>query len=161
MEVRQALLEEIPEIMKIYEAARCFMAEHRNPTQWVNGYPSEELVTEDCKNGELYVCVSDEQIAGVFMFTKKPDITYREIFQGKWLNEKPYGTMHRMASSVIQKGVASFCLDWCFKQCGNVRGDTHNDNYVMQKVFEKNGFKRCGIIYVEDGTPRIAYQREN
>ncbi len=32
---------------------------------------------------------------------------------------------------------------------------------VMQKVFEKNGFKRCGIIYVEDGTPRIAYQREN
>ena len=153
MEIRQALLEEIPEIMKIYEAARCFMAEHGNPTQWVNGYPSEE--------GELYVCVSDEEIAGVFMFTKKPDITYREIFQGKWLNEKPYGTMHRMASSGIQKGVSSFCLDWCFKQCGNVRGDTHNDNYVMQKVFEKNGFKRCGIIYVEDGTPRIAYQREN
>ena len=57
MEVRQALLEEISEIMKIYEAARCFMAEHGNPTQWVNGYPSEELVTEDCKNGELYVCV--------------------------------------------------------------------------------------------------------
>ncbi len=141
MEIRQALLEEIPEIMKIYEAARCFMAEHGNPTQWINGYPSEELVTEDCKKGELYVCVSDEEIAGVFMFTKKPDITYREIFQGKWLNEKPYGTMHRMASSGIQKGVSSFCLDWCFKQCGNVRGDTHNDNYVMQKVFEKNGFK--------------------
>ena len=36
MEVRQALLEEISEIMKIYEAARCFMAEHGNPTQWVN-----------------------------------------------------------------------------------------------------------------------------
>ena len=43
----------------------------------------------------------------------------------------------------------------------NVKGDTHEDNYVMQKVFEKNGFRRCGIIYVEDGTPRIAYQREN
>ena len=41
MEIRQALLEEIPEIMKIYEAARRFMAEHGNPTQWVIGYPSE------------------------------------------------------------------------------------------------------------------------
>jgi hypothetical protein len=29
----------------------------------------------------------------------------------------------------------------------------------MQRVFEKNGFQRCGIIHVEDGTPRIAYQR--
>lgn len=161
MEIRQALLEEIPEIMNIYEQAKVFMKAHENPTQWKDGYPSVELVTEDCKNGELYVCISDEQIAGVFMFTQKPDITYREIFQGKWLNEKPYGTMHRMASSGIKKGVSSFCLDWCFKQCGNVRGDTHEDNYVMQNVFEKNGFKRCGIIYVADKTPRIAYQREN
>ncbi len=161
MEIRKVLLEEIPEVMKIYEKAREFMVEHGNLTQWVNGYPSEELVTEDCKNGELYVCVADGQLAGVFMFTTKPDITYSEIFQGKWLNEKPYGTMHRMASSGIQKGVSSFCLDWCFEKCGNVRGDTHEDNYVMQNVFEKNGFKRCGIIYVADQTPRIAYQREN
>lgn len=161
MEIRKALSEEIPEIMKIYERARGFMAEHGNSTQWVNGYPSEELVTEDCTNGELYVCVDKGQLAGVFMFTTRPDFTYREIFQGKWLNEKPYGTMHRMASSGIKKGVSSFCLEWCFEKCGNVRGDTHEDNYVMQNVFEKNGFKRCGIIYVADQTPRIAYQREN
>lgn len=161
MEIRQALLEEIPEIMNIYEQAKVFMKAHENPTQWKDGYPSVELVTEDCKNKELYVCVEKGKIVGVFMFTERPDKTYREIFQGEWLNEKPYGTMHRMASSGIQKGVSSFCLDWCFKQCGNVKGDTHEDNYVMQKVFEKNGFRRCGIIYVEDGTPRIAYQREN
>lgn len=161
MEIRKALLEEIPEVMKIYEKARNFMAEHGNPTQWVKGYPSEELVTEDCTNGELYVCVDEGQLAGVFMFTTRPDLTYREIFQGKWLNEKPYGTMHRMASSGIKKGVSSFSLDWCFEKCGNVRGDTHEDNYVMQNVFEKNGFKRCGIIYTADQTPRIAYQREN
>lgn len=30
----------------------------------------------------------------------------------------------------------------------------------MQQVFEKNGFERCGIIYVEDGSPRIGYQRQ-
>lgn len=26
-------------------------------------------------------------------------------------------------------------------------------------VISKNGFKRCGIIYVADGTPRIAFER--
>ncbi len=161
MEIRKALLEEIPEVMKIYEKAREFMTEHGNPTQWMNGYPSKEIVTEDCINGELYVCVSEEKLAGVFMFTMRPDLTYKEIFQGKWLNDNPYGTMHRMASSGIKKGVSSFCLKWCFEKCGNVRGDTHEDNYVMQNVFEKNGFKRCGIIYTADQTPRIAYQKED
>ena len=28
----------------------------------------------------------------------------------------------------------------------------------MQKQIEKNGFKKCGTIYVRDGSPRIAYQ---
>ena len=34
-----------------------------------------------------------------------------------------------------------------------------NDNQIMQHLLEKNGFTRCGIIHVADGTPRIAYQK--
>ena len=29
----------------------------------------------------------------------------------------------------------------------------------MQHVLESNGFTRCGIIHVADGSPRIAYQK--
>lgn len=29
----------------------------------------------------------------------------------------------------------------------------------MQHLLDKNGFKYCGIVYVEDGTERIAYQK--
>ena len=32
-------------------------------------------------------------------------------------------------------------------------------NKVMQHLLESEGFTRCGIIHMEDGTPRIAYQR--
>ncbi len=28
----------------------------------------------------------------------------------------------------------------------------------MQRALEKQGFERCGIIYVPDGTPRIAFE---
>lgn len=29
----------------------------------------------------------------------------------------------------------------------------------MQHVLEKNGFTRCGIIFTEDGSERIAFQK--
>lgn len=45
------------------------------------------------------------------------------------------------------------------EQSDNIRVDTHKDNLVMQHILKKRGFRRCGIIYVKDGTERIAYQR--
>lgn len=159
MKIRRAQKCEIPEIMKIYDHAREFMCAHGNSNQWLKGYPSRELVEKDCEKGRLYVCET-ERIEGVFMFAAESDPTYERIDQGAWLNDRPYGTMHRMASAGRVRGLSAFCLSWCFEQCKNVKGDTHKDNYVMQNVFEKNGFKRCGIIYGEDGTPRIAYQKE-
>lgn len=29
----------------------------------------------------------------------------------------------------------------------------------MQRLLEGAGFVRCGIIYTDDGSPRIAYQK--
>lgn len=160
MKVRKALIQEIPDIMKIYAAAKDFMSAHGNPNQWIDGYPQRELVEKDCRDGNLYVCMEKNEIVGVFMFYREPEPNYAVIEDGQWLNDRPYGTMHRMASAGKIKGMASFCLDWCVKQCGNLKGDTHEDNYVMQNVFEKNGFVKCGRIYVENGSPRIAYQKE-
>ena len=56
--------------------------------------------------------------------------------------------------------VSEACLDWCFERWPNVRVDTHRDNKVMQHILTKYGFQRCGIIYVKNGTERIAYQME-
>ena len=40
-----------------------------------------------------------------------------------------------------------------------LRGDTHRDNKVMQRVMEKNGLEYRGIIYLEDGGERLAYEK--
>ena len=40
-----------------------------------------------------------------------------------------------------------------------LRADTHADNLTMQRCLEREGFVRCGTIYVEDGTPRVAFER--
>ena len=88
------------------------------------------------------------------------DPTYAKIEDGQWLNDEvPYGTIHRLASAGDRRGVASEVIAWCLEHCESLRADTHADNKIMQHLLEKNGFVRCGIIHVEDGTPRVAYQK--
>lgn len=159
MKIRKARYEELDIIMEIYAQARAFMAANGNPGQWADGYPARELVEEDYHKEQLYVCEEDRDVAAVFVFFTGEEPNYREIREGAWKNMLPYGVLHRIAVVRHGKGIASACLQWCCSQCGgNLRGDTHEKNLSMQRLFQKNGFFRCGIVTVEDGTDRIAYQ---
>ncbi len=159
MEIRKTKIEELDQIMEIYAHARQFMAEHGNPNQWGTAKPSREQVQKDIKEGNSYVCVEQGAIAAVFFYYKGADATYVNIYEGQWLNEKQYGVVHLIASAGMVKGAGSFCLQWAYGQCGNLKIDTHRDNFVMQNMLKKNGFQYCGIIYLEDGEPRMAYQK--
>ena len=131
MEIRKTRPEELDVLLKMYENARRFMATHGNASQWGN----------------------------TFYYKEGADPTYMRIYDGDWINDSRYGVVHRITSTGNVKGAASFCLNWALEQCGNIRIDTHRDNIVMQHLLDKNGFKYCGIVYVEDGTERIAYQK--
>lgn len=160
MEIRPSRLSDLPAIQALYQSAREYMRAHGNHNQWVNGYPQPELIREDIQTGVSYVCAEGEQLLGVFCFLPGPDPSYREIFEGDWLDQEPYWVVHRIASASHQKGVASFCMEWCFRQHPNLRIDTHRDNYVMQSFLKKQGFSYCGIIHLaEDGAERLAYQK--
>lgn len=50
-------------------------------------------------------------------------------------------------------------LDFGFEKVENIRIDTHKDNKIMIHLLEKYGFKRCGVIVVDDGTDREAFQK--
>lgn len=69
-----------------------------------------------------------------------------------------YGVIHRIAVAEHNKGVATYCIQWCLNKFPNIKIDTHKDNIPMQKTILKNGFTYCGIIKKEDGTERLAYQ---
>ena len=158
-QIREANPEDFDRIESIYSRARRFMRETGNENQWINGYPSREDVIADIEARCLYVCVaSNGEIAGVFFFREGNDNTYDVIYEGEWLNDEPYGVVHRLASSGIYKGVADACFRWCRDRCENIRVDTHRDNSIMQSVFRKNGFVPCGIIYIRNGSERIAFQ---
>lgn len=159
MNIRRATSVDFEPIMSIYKNAQQFMIESGNPTQWGTEYPSSALIQEDIESGVSYVVVDESGvIRGVCALTEGPDITYQVIEEGKWLNEEPYVVIHRIASDARAKGIMRAVVDYCKDHYENIRIDTHADNDVMQKQILKNGFMKCGIIYVADGLSRIAYQ---
>lgn len=155
-DVRPVAFEDLPAILDIYARARKFMADNGNPTQWGAEYPQRELLEEDIERDGLYVIVDGTQIRGVFMFVIGPDPTYAIIEDGAWHSDETYGTIHRIAGDGTG-GIFDACLKFCRGRCNYLRIDTHENNRIMQHVVTKAGFRRCGIIYTDNGTPRIAF----
>lgn len=174
--VRKTEPADLDTVMNIYDIGRQFMRAHGNNEQWINGFPQRELIANDIERGISYVVVDENAatgsaIHGVFAFIPGDDPTYAVIEKdtacgktphldvpGAWLNNEPYGTIHRIASDGTTKGVFATAFAFCKTKVQNIRIDTHRDNYVMQNNLITKGFVRCGIIHIEDGSERVAFQ---
>lgn len=160
--IRKTEIKDLPRLLEIYQAARDFMAKTGNPKQWGKTWPPEKLIKQNIIEGTSYVCEHNGKIIGTFFFKVGKDIepTYKNISNGNWFDNTPYGVVHRLASDGVVKGIGAFCLNWCFEQCNHLRIDTHPDNTVMINLLTKLNFKKCGIIYVEhDNAPRLAFEK--
>ena len=155
--IRNAELTDLPRLEEIYAYARSFMARTGNPNQWGTKNPPTAQLAEDIRRKELYLLEDAVGIHGVFYFAMGEDPTYQTIYEGSWLSREPYGTIHRVASDG-SGGVFVSALRFCKSRTDHIRIDTHHDNQVMQRLVEKHGFSRRGIIYISDGSPRIAYE---
>ena len=127
------------------------MRSNGNPNQWYDKFPEASTLSNDIDRNNSYVIEQDGIICGVFTFIIGKEPTYERI-EGSWKNDDDYGTIHRIASNGKIKGIFDICLKFCENKISNIRIDTHKDNKIMQHLIEKNGFEKCGIIYVEDGS---------
>ena len=161
MLIRKANYDDLPQILEIYDSARRFMYDAGNPNQWGKTNPPRERTETDLREENLYVLEMDADIFAVFYYKFADDPTYKIIYNGEWLNEKPYGVIHRIAVSDKGrgKGIAGICFDYAFSKCKNLKIDTHKDNIPMQRALAKHGFKECGIIHLANGDERIAFQK--
>ncbi|MFI3261630.1 MAG: GNAT family N-acetyltransferase [Rikenellaceae bacterium] len=147
-------------IMEIYQSAIQYMNANGNPNQWINGYPGEDVVINDIDLKQLYLCKNEQnEIVAVFCYFVGEEETYSEIYEGQWMNNNPYGVIHRIASNGKVKRIADYCINWCFTKHPNMKIDTHEDNITMQNVIKRCGFQYCGIIKCSNGSLRLAYQK--
>ena len=80
--------------------------------------------------------MENDKVVGTFFYAYGNDIepTYKNIENGNWLDDSPYGVVHRIASDRSIKGIGEFCIDYAYNKSGHLRIDTHEDNIVMQNL---------------------------
>ena len=158
-EIRPASREDIPAIMSVLKAAKAIMRQSGNMDQWKDGYPSAEIILGDIDRGVGFVVCDRDALVAYFAFIPSPEPTYVDIEGGAWLEDTlPYHVIHRMGSLPDAHGIFQSIISWCREQDANLRIDTHRDNRIMQHCILKAGFQYCGIIYLENGDERLAYQ---
>ena len=182
MVIRPATPADIPALRPVFEAAKGIMRADGNHDQWsAPGFPDDSLLLRDIARGGGFVIENrwpvgaghDERktvmpgltghlaaphIVAYFALLPSPEPTY-DYIAGAWLTDEPYGVIHRMASYPEVHGIFSAVIDYAASRYSHLRIDTHRDNRIMQHLIEKHGFTYCGIIWLEDGTERLAYER--
>ena len=157
--IRAANHDDIAQMMEMFNYSRGLMRAGGNSEQWVNGYPSQSLIADDIRNGHSFLVTDNGKAVGTFAFIIGRDPTYEHIEGGSWLDDAhPYGTIHRMARAKGCHGIFSAAIEWCRRQASSLRIDTHTANHPMIHLIGKHNFSYRGIIYIADGTPRLAFQ---
>ena len=106
MKIRNARPADLDALLGIYAAARRYMAENGNPTQWADGRPYPDELTHAIEQGSCLVGVDENDAPHfAFMLFAEPDPTYETIYEGSWPNDAPYVTIHRVASDGTGHGV--------------------------------------------------------
>lgn len=165
MIIRKSSKEDIKDIMKIINKAKEFLKEN-GVDQWQDGYPNSAIIENDILNNYSYVVLKDNNILATLAISFDGEKTYDVIYDGKWLSNGKYAVIHRIAidnkyrgtgvSSYILQKVYEICLD---NNIHSIKIDTHEKNIPMQKLLKKNDFKYCGVIYLEDNSKRIAFEK--
>ena len=158
LEIKKTEINNLDDVLKIYEHAREEMRKNGNPHQWKNSHPLTQDIIFDINHGNSYIIYDENGIYGVFSLFLEPDETYGYI-EGSWLNDEEYATIHKIASNNLKKGILEIAVNFALSKKSNVRIDTHEDNKIMHYLLKKLGFQKRGIIYLKNGESRIAYQK--
>ncbi len=165
MVIRPATKADLPAVLPVFEAAKAIMRADGNHDQWgAPGFPGDALLLRDIARGGGFVISSEAEgeveksIVAYFALLPSPEPTY-DVIDGAWLTDGPYGVIHRIASYPEVHGIFSAVIDFAAARYPHLRIDTHRDNRIMQHLIDMAGFTYCGVIWLEDGTERLAYER--
>ncbi len=165
MEIRKSQYEDIENIMKVINEAKQFFIDNQI-FQWSPHYPNNDVIKNDIDKDTSFVVVDNDKIIGTFSLTIGEDNCYKNIYDGKWLSDDVYATIHRLAISNAYKrqGIGNKIIQYSEKYCRenkikSIRIDTKELNLPMRKFIDKNNFTYCGIIKTEDYSNRVAYEK--
>lgn len=142
MILRKAEHSDLPIIWNILQQA-IEQRKQDGSDQWQNGYPNEQTVYEDIRNGYGYVLVDNHVIVAYAAIIFGVEPAYNDI-KGQWITNDDYVVVHRVATSnlVRGKGIATVIFKVVEdlsrqRKVFSIKVDTNFDNAAMLKVLAK------------------------
>jgi GNAT superfamily N-acetyltransferase len=150
-------------VSEIYDLARESLKRNDIP-QWQDGVPGRESFLADVESETSYVIEDEgEVIATIQIIESEP--TYETVYNGAW-TEESHLVAHRVAvfAECRKRGIGTMLLSEAEKKALEsgkraLRIDTHEKNFKMRGMLEKNGYRNIGIIHLQNGDERFAYEK--
>ena len=163
--LRKANLKDMPAMMFMIGQAQAFLS-HLQINQWQNGYPSSVIIEQDIQNGNAWVLEDNNTLIALAVVAFAIEPTYLKIYNGSWLTDGDYAVIHRLTvhEQWKGKGIGTLLFEKIetlakMRNVQSIRVDTHQDNFIMRKLITKSGYQYCGEIFLEDGQPRLGYEK--
>ena len=124
--------------------------------QWDEKYPTEDLILEDIKKGELYIEKENEEIMMVACINENQHPTYQNI---KWSFEGRVLSIHRLAVNPnfqnrgLAKKMMQFLEQMCLKKnYSGIRLDTFVGNKIAIDFYVKLGYNQLKTVQFKNRT---------
>ena len=157
-DIRMTTEADTAQVMAMYDHSRSLMRAAGNTTQWV-GYPTRAQLLADIERDASWTMFDGDLAVGTFALVPGDEPTYGVIVHGRWLDSTtPYATLHRLAKVPDVHGVAEAAFRFAKQRHPYLRVDTHESNSAMRRIVEHEGFVRSGIVFMADGSERLAYE---
>ncbi|MCP1159175.1 GNAT family N-acetyltransferase [Bacillus infantis] len=163
MDIRKAELKDIRKIMEIVKKTVEIMKQENND-QWTDEYPAETDFLNDIKNGTMFTAVMDGEPAGAITCDQVQAEQYSQVSWQKEAGE--CYVFHRLVvdPEIRGAGIASRLISFAEQHAVQrnvpyMRTDTYSLNKKAQKLFEKNGYKKAGQIYMDREHPFFCYDK--
>lgn len=162
---RQALPADLESIEGIIEGAKRRMAS-LNIDQWQDGYPARADIRADILACRARVLVRGGEVVFCAALSFDGESTY-DVIRGRWSADMPYAVIHRCAvrESCLHSGISGMALRHMEREALQngfswLRIDTHEGNTPMKRFLQRNGYTLCGTIFLQNGAPRLAYDKK-
>lgn len=170
MRIRMATKCDINKIMEIINDAKVYLKD-QGLKQWNldDGYPQKEVLLNDINNSNCYVLEEDGFLIATMSIIFEADENYEQIYNGKWLSNDKYASIHRIAirntHHHLKLGIYMLLeAENIVKNKGiySIKIDTHKDNRPMTKTILNAGYTHCGTIILKrtnEDNLRDAYEK--
>ncbi len=157
IQVRKGIKNDIPDILKIYDAILTLEENKVTSIGWIRGvYPTEKTLLTALSLDDLYVMTDKGQIVAAARINKEQPESYKQAHWKLDVPESLVSVLHTLTVDPACKGkgygtkfVEFYAQDARDSGCRSLRMDTNATNKTARRLYEYLGFDEVGIVRCE------------